>query len=219
MDPNAQLYYNDYNLESGGAKAQGAQRIVQLIQSYGVKINGVGLQAHLSSEVTPTATSPAPDQATLEKTLRMFTSQGVDVAYTEIDVRMNTPATPAKLKKQADVYESVARSCLAVKRCVGMTTWGVSDKYSWIPETFEGEGALGGDVRSRRQRNREGAEPRTAAWCKSTRWVQPVQSRRSFAIRRVETGDWRDERRRALSPRGAGRPRYPSGAGACRLDY
>ncbi|KAK3708756.1 hypothetical protein LTR37_011277 [Vermiconidia calcicola] len=141
VDPNAQLYYNDYNLESGGAKAKGAQRIVQLIQSYGVKINGVGLQAHLSSEVTPTSPSPAPDQATLENTLRMYTSQGVDVAYTEIDVRMNTPPTPAKLKKQADVYETVARSCLAVKRCVGMTTWGVSDKYSWIPETFEGEGA------------------------------------------------------------------------------
>ena len=34
---------------------------------------------------------------------------------------------------QADVYERIAASCLAVKRCVGMTTWGVSDKYSWIP--------------------------------------------------------------------------------------
>ncbi|KAK3109710.1 hypothetical protein LTR53_016733, partial [Teratosphaeriaceae sp. CCFEE 6253] len=35
----------------------------------------------------------------------------------------------------------IAASCLAVKRCVGMTTWGVSDEYSWIPGVFAGEGA------------------------------------------------------------------------------
>jgi len=40
----------------------------------------------------------------------------VDVVYTEIDVRMNTPATPAKLAAQAKAYETVAKSCLAVKR-------------------------------------------------------------------------------------------------------
>jgi endo-1,4-beta-xylanase len=67
-----------------------------------VKINGVGFQAHLASEMT---------------------KRGVDVAYTEIDVRMNTPPTQAKLKVQADTYERIAASCLAVPRCVGMTTW------------------------------------------------------------------------------------------------
>jgi endo-1,4-beta-xylanase len=61
--------------------------------------------------------------------------------YTELDIRMNTPATPAKLKVQADAFESVARSCLAVKRCIGMTVWGISDVFSWIPSTFPGEGA------------------------------------------------------------------------------
>lgn len=54
---------------------------------------------------------------------------------------MNTPSTPEKLKVQATAFERIARSCIAVKRCEGMTVWGISDKYSWIPGVFQGEGA------------------------------------------------------------------------------
>jgi endo-1,4-beta-xylanase len=66
---------------------------------------------------------------------------GVDVVYTELDERLNTPATNASLAIQADAYERVARSCLAVESCIGITVWGISDKYSWIPGVFTGEGA------------------------------------------------------------------------------
>jgi len=140
VDPNARLFYNDYNTETNGAKTAGAARIVDLVKSYGVKINGVGVQAHVAIEQTPTA-GPAPPLATLIAALKQFTSRGVDVAYTEIDARMLTPYTPAKAKLQSQVFERMAKSCLAVKRCVGMTVWSVSDKYSWIPDVFEGEGA------------------------------------------------------------------------------
>ena len=69
-DPTAKLYYNDYNLEYAGAKYEGAQRIVKLIQSYGVEIDGVGLQAHLTSEGTPSSGGGVtPDQSTLEVSL------------------------------------------------------------------------------------------------------------------------------------------------------
>lgn len=132
---------NDYNLEYNAEKTAGAKRIVKLIKSYGVKIDGVGYQAHLASEATRTSPGPAPDQKTLEAALRATADEGVDVAYTEIDVRLNTPATPEKLAVQAATYERIAASCIAVKRCVGMTVWGISDKYSWIPGVFAGEGA------------------------------------------------------------------------------
>jgi endo-1,4-beta-xylanase len=114
---------NDYNLEYNGNKTAGAVRIVKLIQSYGLRIDGVGYQAHLNTEVTPTAPGAPPDQKTLEAALRATADLGVDVAYTELDLRLNTPATPEKLAVQADMYERVAKSCLAVKRCVGMTVW------------------------------------------------------------------------------------------------
>lgn len=123
MAPQAQLFYNDYNLESGAAKTAGALRIVKLVQSYGVKINGVGLQAHLASEVTATADQAAPSRDVLVNTLSSFTALGVDVAYTELDVRFTLPATPAKVQAQAKVFSDVVGSCLAVKRCVGITVW------------------------------------------------------------------------------------------------
>lgn len=132
---------NDYNLEYNAEKTAGAVRLVKLIKSYGVKIDGVGYQAHLASVTTPTVPGAAPDQKTLEAALRATSNLGVDVVYTEIDVRVNTPATPEKLAVQAAAYERIAKSCLAVKRCIGMTIWGISDKYSWIPGVFANEGA------------------------------------------------------------------------------
>ncbi|KAH6640026.1 glycoside hydrolase superfamily [Truncatella angustata] len=140
-DPGAKLYYNDYNLEYGEAKALGAQRIVRLVQSYGVKIDGVGLQGHLVVEKTNTQSVPTPSQDVLEKTLKLYTDLNVDVAYTELDIRMNTPSTTTKLQAQADAYARVAGSCVSNSRCVGITLWGISDKYSWVPQTFSGEGA------------------------------------------------------------------------------
>lgn len=75
------------------------------------------------AESTPTQDKPTPSQKILEKNLRLYTELGVDVAYTEIDIRMLTPATEEKLQKQAEIYARVVRACLAVERCVGITLW------------------------------------------------------------------------------------------------
>lgn len=139
-DPAAKLYYNDYNLEYREAKHEGALRIVKLVQSYGVRIDGVGLQGHLVSDPTGTQSVVTPSVEILTGTLQDYADLGVDVAYTEIDVRFNTPSNADKLKRQAESYARVATSCMNVDRCVGMTLWGVSDRYSWVPQTFSGEG-------------------------------------------------------------------------------
>jgi endo-1,4-beta-xylanase len=131
---------NDYNLEFNAEKTQGAARIVSLIKSYGIEIDGVGYQGHVTSENTPSAPGPAPEQSVLEAALRATADLGVDVVYTEIDVRLNTPTTEASRALQDATFTRMAASCLAVKQCVGMTVWGISDKYSWIPGVFPGEG-------------------------------------------------------------------------------
>ncbi|KAL8383359.1 hypothetical protein RB595_006893 [Gaeumannomyces hyphopodioides] len=140
-DPAAKLYYNDYNLEYGEAKAKGAQQILKDVQAWGVKIDGIGLQGHLVSAPTRTQGTVTPSQEVLEQTLRLYTDLGVDVAYTELDIRMPMPTSAQKLQAQADAYQRVVASCIAVERCVGITIWGVSDRYSWVPSTFNGEGA------------------------------------------------------------------------------
>jgi len=126
-----------------------------------VRIDGVGYQGHLVTETTPTQSTPCPSEADLTAALKVTADLGVDVAYTEIDIRMKTPANAQKLQALADAYGRVAKSCINVPRCVGMTIWvswplflanvlmrwltwisqqGISDKYSWVPNTFSGEG-------------------------------------------------------------------------------
>lgn len=96
---------------------------MQLVQSYSAPIDGVGFQAHLASEVTPTSGGAAPSEAEMTATLQGVADLGVEVALTELDIRMNTPTTPEKLAVQADAYDRVVSACLNVKQCVGITAW------------------------------------------------------------------------------------------------
>ena len=42
-----------------------------------------------------------------------------------------------KLAQQAQWYRDLTEACLAVRRCVGITVWDYTDKYSWIPQFFK----------------------------------------------------------------------------------
>jgi endo-1,4-beta-xylanase len=131
-DPNAKLYYNDYNTDGTGAKSDAVYNMVKSFKQQGVPIDGVGIQAHLIVGQVPSS---------MRQNIQRFVDLGLEVAITELDIRMNTPATSDKLATQASDYTKVASACLAVTGCVGITTWGLSDKYSWIPSTFPGQGA------------------------------------------------------------------------------
>ncbi|KAL2802185.1 endo-1,4-beta-xylanase precursor [Aspergillus granulosus] len=134
-DPTAKLYYNDYNLEYGGAKAAGARRIVQLVQNAGVKIDGVGLQAHFS-------VGTVPSRSSLVSLLQSFTTLNVEVAYTEADVRIQLPVSATTLAQQATDFRNLVGSCVdTAPGCVGFTIWDWTDKYSWVPSVFNGYGA------------------------------------------------------------------------------
>ncbi|KAK3995575.1 glycoside hydrolase [Cladorrhinum sp. PSN332] len=128
------LYYNDFNLETSPQKLSGALRIIKLVQSSGIKIDGIGFQAHLTVGQTPSRSS-------LVAVLQNFTSLGLEVAFTELDVaHPNLPTTDADREQQAKDYVSVVGACLDVEKCVGVTVWQFTDKYSWVPSTFPGKG-------------------------------------------------------------------------------
>ena len=132
-DPHARLYYNDYNLESIGPKSDAALALVKQLKARHVPIDGVGFQGHLGIQY------PYPD--TFGDNLERFAAAGFDVAITEADVRMVLPVTPEKLAAQAMYFGDMLRSCVAVRRCATFTLWGFTDKYSWVPGFFDGEGA------------------------------------------------------------------------------
>lgn len=100
-DPHAKLYYNDYNLEWPSAKTEGAKRIVKMLRKEGIRIDGVGLQAHLVAENHPTL-----DQHI--DAIKGFADLGVEVALTELDVRLTVPATAENLAQQKEVYKNVS---------------------------------------------------------------------------------------------------------------
>lgn len=134
-DPQAKLFLNDFNIEFTGPKSNAMFALVQSLRAQGVPIDGVGFETHLGLQFG------LPD---VQNNLQRISNLGLDVAITEMDVRMILPATPALLAQQASWYNQVMQACIAVRSCVDFTIWEYTDKYSWIPGAFTGQGA--GDI-------------------------------------------------------------------------
>jgi endo-1,4-beta-xylanase len=131
-DPDAKLYINDYNVETDGPKMQALYDLVATLKRDGVPIDGVGLQSHFIG-----GEAPADFRAVLQK----FTALGIDVAVTELDLRLRLAADAHALTAQAADYASIVSACRSTPRCVGVTTWGITDDRSWVPSFFSGYGA------------------------------------------------------------------------------
>ncbi|WBO67658.1 endo-1,4-beta-xylanase [Streptomyces camelliae] len=132
-DPHAKLYLNDYNIEATGPKSDAYYALAKNLKAQGVPLDGIGFQTHLALQYGY--------PSTLKDNLGRFSALGLDTALTEVDIRMQLPATDDKLAEQASWYRQLTEACLAVRRCVGITIWDYTDKYSWIPAVFPGEGA------------------------------------------------------------------------------
>ncbi|MFI9816523.1 endo-1,4-beta-xylanase [Saccharothrix variisporea] len=136
-DPKAKLFFNDYNVESVNAKSNAYLALIKELKAQGVPVDGFSAQSHLSTRYG--------FPGDLETNLKRFSALGLETAITELDVRMDLPAdgvpTAAQLAQQADYYNRTLTACLAVKGCDSFTIWGFTDKYSWVPVFFQGEGA------------------------------------------------------------------------------
>jgi endo-1,4-beta-xylanase len=144
-DPEAELYYNDYNLEMSKAKCNAAVAIVKHLQSKGLRIDGVGIQLHGGLTY--------PSAAGLDYAATSLAAAGVKVMITELDLRTQTrgyrgadvskvnragtndanAAAAETQKKLADKYVEIFSVLLKHKKDVSRVTfWGVYDKTSWI---------------------------------------------------------------------------------------
>jgi len=106
--------------------------LVSSLKAQGVPIDGVGFESHFILGQVP---------STMKANMARFTALGVNVAVTELDDRIQLPATAANLQQQAADYATVVSDCLGVSGCVGVSQWGVGDADSWIPGFFSGYGA------------------------------------------------------------------------------
>jgi len=148
-DPNAQLYYNDYRLESV-SKRLGAIALIKKLRAQGISIAAVGLQGHYKLNW--------PSALQIDQTIETFAELGLKVNITELDMDVLPPATSnqgaditmnfalqAKLnpytnglpvsvqqelaQRYTDVFAVLVKHHKDINR---VTFWGVTDADSWL---------------------------------------------------------------------------------------
>ncbi|MDQ3843394.1 MAG: endo-1,4-beta-xylanase [Bacteroidota bacterium] len=138
-DPNALLFYNDYN-EISPVKREKIIRLVKSLKEAGVPIHGVGLQAHWAIN--------EPSREQLDSTISQFAGLGLKLQITELDISVypkehnarqrrpedvNTAFTAEKEQKQTEVYKMCFELFRKHKNVIsGITFWNISDRYSWL---------------------------------------------------------------------------------------
>ena len=137
-DPDAVLFYNDYN----AVRKEKTDRIYQLLKALkdkGVPIDAVGLQGHWS------IFEPSSDE--LEYAIQKFSSLGLKIQITELDVsiykweknkREKTGAdvdilSPQLEQHQIEKYKMIFDVLRKYKKDItGVTFWNISDKKTWL---------------------------------------------------------------------------------------
>jgi endo-1,4-beta-xylanase len=132
-DPNAVLFYNDYNTERPIKREKVYQLLKKMIDAH-IPVNAVGLQAHWSLD--------DPTEKELIESIERFSSLGIKVQITELDMSVypsaKAPADPngytqAMAAKQNQQYEMVFKIFRKYKDVItGVTFWNVSDRSSWL---------------------------------------------------------------------------------------
>ncbi len=130
-DPAALLFYNDYGVEDLSRKSQAVYDLVQQLEAAGAPVDGVGVQSHLT-------TLAYPSVAGLRANIQRFASLGLKVRISELDVRtVSVPGDRAtRLAQERIVYQTVGGACANEPSCEGVTSWGFTDRYSWIDGAF-----------------------------------------------------------------------------------
>jgi endo-1,4-beta-xylanase len=148
-DPSAELYYNDYNLWKP-TKRDAALRLVQALKAKGLRVDGIGEQAHWGID--------DPPLEAIDAELATFRAAGTTPLITELDVDV-LPRDPdmwgadlskkAKIRATTNVYpdglpeavqQNLARRyadvfTLFLKHGVGRVTfWGVTDATTWLDD-------------------------------------------------------------------------------------
>ncbi|QSB16827.1 endo-1,4-beta-xylanase [Natronosporangium hydrolyticum] len=130
--PNKSYCMNDFNTHSINTKSNAYFNLVQDLLNQGVPIDCFGFQTHLYL---------GEDLSTMQANMERFANLGLEIWISELDIRINMPASQQELQEQAQMYAQVFQFCLNVPACRGVTSWNLHDGASWIPGTFPGTGA------------------------------------------------------------------------------
>lgn len=132
-DPNALLFYNDYN-ESFPEKREKIYKLVKSLLEKHIPVDGIGLQAHWS------LTRPTLEEIRLA--IERYASLGVQLHITELDISMFEfddhrndliKPTDQMVDKQAERYDQIFSLFKEYSDVIrNVTFWGIADDYTWL---------------------------------------------------------------------------------------
>lgn len=134
-DSAAQLYYNDYNLWKP-EKREAVIDLVKDLQSKEIKIDAVGMQAHLGFE------SPSAEE--VEASIVAFSELGIDVMITELDINVTRTLIENDIEFEGELPDSLQQKLASryadlfnifrkhSDKISRVTFWGVNDGQSWL---------------------------------------------------------------------------------------
>ncbi|KAI7944348.1 hypothetical protein MJO28_011876 [Puccinia striiformis f. sp. tritici] len=150
-NPNILLFINDFSIEEKNAKSDKMLELATSLKKKGI-LDAVGFQSHLEvgkfpkgMPVTKFGISSLFDSHVsqiscigFKENLQRFTDAGLLVALSELDIRIKIQGrseTELAQDREQQTKDFVAAFdvCSSVEGCLGITLWGVSDQYSWIP--------------------------------------------------------------------------------------
>ncbi len=138
-DPDAELYYNDYNISGVPEKLSAVLDLIEQFQNDPdpVPIHGIGFQMHVS------LTWPDIDQ--IRKSFARAVATGLKVKITEIDIAVNTDRArnPLSLKgftdavalQQRERYRAIVSAYMdevPIAQRGGISVWGIADPDTWL---------------------------------------------------------------------------------------
>ena len=148
VDPDAELYYNDYNEWYPGRRAT-VIRLIRTLKEKGIRIDAIGMQGHIGMD--------GPSIEEYEAAILDYTKEGVKVMVTEFDISIlpaprrgigadiatnieyqnetnpYTGGVPEEVSiawnnRMRDFFRLFLKHADKISR---VTTWGISDRDSW----------------------------------------------------------------------------------------
>ncbi len=140
-DPTAQLVINEYDVEFVGDRFRGKrQAFLQLVRALldqGAPIDAIGLQGHLKGELDIDADG-------IGSFVREMKRAGLEILVTELDV-VDHKLPADTHRRDADVAKRARdflRAIAAEAPLAAVLTWGITDRYTWVPMYFKREDGL-----------------------------------------------------------------------------
>ena len=135
--PSGKLFINEYGLEYDTPEEKARRylllKLLERLKKANVPLDGVGLQSHLDLRKGRVSVSE------IRAFLNNIEDLGLLVRVSELDVKESDYAASVEARDHmvADEVKRYLDVVLGARRFTGVTTWGLSDRHSWLEVTPE----------------------------------------------------------------------------------